>query len=304
VTSLTAIVPATNDPPTLTTCTDAIRIAEDGPEQLIVVQDADRPGPAAARNAGAREASGDVLVFVDADIEIHPDAFLRIRRAFDADPELGALFGSYDDQPRAQSLVSVFRNLLHHHVHQASAGPATTFWGGIGAVRREAFVRVGGFDAERFAQPSVEDIDLGMRLTAAGAQIVLDPAIQGTHLKRWTLVQMVSTDLFKRGIPWVDLLVESRNGSAALNLGWRHRLSTLTVLVGFGALAARRPRVAVASVGALVILNHSFYSLLARRRGGREAVVGIALHSLHHLTGATSIPAAFIRRGVRRLGRS
>ena len=64
MTSLTVIVPATNDPPTLTTCTDAIRIAGNGPEQLIVVRDADRPGPAAARNAGALEASGDVLVFV------------------------------------------------------------------------------------------------------------------------------------------------------------------------------------------------------------------------------------------------
>ena len=169
--------------------------------------------------------------------------------------------------PVRTGLVSVFRNLLHHHVHQSSAGPATTFWGGIGAVRRDAFELVGGFDQERFARPSVEDIELGMRLTAAGTQIVLDPAIQGTHLKRWTLAQMVRTDLFQRGIPWVELLVESRNGSSALNLGWRHRLSTLAVLIGFAGLAARRPFVATGSLGTLVLLNHSFYALLARQRG-------------------------------------
>ena len=38
---------------------------------------------------------------------------------------------------------------------------------------------------------------------------------------------MIHTDFVRRGIPWVELLLESRNGSATLNLGWRHRLSTL-----------------------------------------------------------------------------
>jgi hypothetical protein len=112
----------------------------------------------------------------------------------------------------------------------------------------------------------------------------------------------VRTDLFQRGIPWVELLVESRGGSSVLNLGWRHRLSTLAVLIGVGGLVARRPRVAGVSLGALVILNHSFYALLARQRGGPEAVAGVGLHSLHHLTGAVSVPAALLRRGHRRLG--
>ena len=134
-------------------------------------------------------------MFIDADIEIHGDAFVRIRAAFADDPGLVALFGSYDDRPAAPGVVSVFRNLLHHHVHQTSAGPATTFWGGIGAVRREAFESLGGFDENRYAVPAVEDIELGMRLTAAGARIILDPAIQGTHLKRWTLAQMMRTRL-------------------------------------------------------------------------------------------------------------
>lgn len=301
--SLTAIVPATNDPPTLATCTAAIERASDGPEQLIVVRDAEGPGPAAARNTGARSAWGDVLVFVDADIEIHEDAFTRIRSAFAGDADLVALFGSYDDRPEAQGVVSVFRNLLHHHVHQAAAGPASTFWGGIGAVRRDAFERIGGFDQERFAQPSVEDIELGMRLTAEGARIVLDPAVQGTHLKCWTLRQMVETDLFRRGIPWVELLLESRTAPSSLNLGWRHRLSTLAVLLGCTGLVARRPRIAAGSFAALVLLNYSFYAFIARRRGGQEALAGVGLHSLHHLTAAASVPAALIKRRLRGAGK-
>ena len=175
----------------------------------------------------------------------------RIRRAFTADPGLAALFGSYDDSPEAEGVVSVFRNLLHHHVHQSAAGPATTFWGGIGAVRRDAFERVGGFDQERFAEPSVEDIELGMRLTAAGAHILLDPDVQGKHLKRWTLPQMIHTDFVQArdSVGRAAARVEERVSRAQPGLAppAQHGCRTDEVLA---AVAARRPRLAAASLGA------------------------------------------------------
>ena len=151
-------------------------------------------GPAAARNEGASRATGDVLVFVDADVVVHPEGIGRIRRAFDSEPELAALFGSYDDDPFDPGIVSAFRNLLHHHVHTSAAGPASTFWAGLGAIRREAFDEAGGFDAARYPQPSVEDIDLGLRVSAAGGLIRLDPSVRGTHLKAWTLLDMLEAD--------------------------------------------------------------------------------------------------------------
>ena len=69
------------------------------PEETLVVAAPRSDGPAAARNTGAREATGDVLVFVDADVLVHRDAFARIRAAFASDPNLTAVFGSYDDDP-------------------------------------------------------------------------------------------------------------------------------------------------------------------------------------------------------------
>jgi len=44
-------------------------------------------------------------VFVDADLEIHRDAFQRIRSRFTEDAGLMALFGSYDDSPAAPGVV-------------------------------------------------------------------------------------------------------------------------------------------------------------------------------------------------------
>jgi GT2 family glycosyltransferase len=300
---LSAIVPATNAPPTLDRVLEAIQAAAEPPEEVIVVREGG--GPADARNRGAAGATGDVLVFVDADVVPHADAFRRIRQAFDGDPGLDALFGSYDDRPDAPGLVSAFRNLLHHHVHQQGAGAATTFWAGLGAIRRDVFAAAGGFDAERYPVPSVEDIDLGARLTAAGRRIELDPDVQGTHLKAWSLASMVESDFRHRGVPWVELLLRHRTGSAALNLGWRHRLSALASVAAAVSLLRGRRAALAGSLAALVALNSSFYALLARRRGRLESALGVGLHALHHLAGALSVPAGiarFLRAGGRDRG--
>jgi GT2 family glycosyltransferase len=297
--SLSGVIPATDRPPTLSRSLEAIRNANAPPEEVVVVDECELPGPAAARNAGANRATGDILVFVDADVLPHADAFERIRSAFES-PDLIAVFGSYDDAPEATGTVSSFRNLLHHHVHQRAAGPATTFWAGLGAVRRDAFLGVGGFDAERYRTASIEDIELGVRLARAG-EIRLDPLLLGTHLKRWTLRSMVRTDFFRRGVPWASLLLRERAGTLVLNLGWRHRLSALACVVFAAAVPVRRVGLAFWSAAAFVALNRSFYALLLRRRGGHVASIGIALHALHHIVGIAAASTALAAHVGRRL---
>ena len=298
--SLSAVVPATDRPPTLLRSLEAIRNANDSPDEVVVIDACELPGPAAARNAGAHRATGDILVFVDADVLPHADAFERIRNAFQSSPELTAVFGSYDDEPEAPGIVSSFRNLLHHHVHQQAAGPATTFWAGLGAVRRDVFLRVGEFDSERYPTASIEDIELGVRLARIG-ELRLDPQLLGTHLKRWTLRSMVLTDFSCRGVPWASLLLRERTGTQVLNLGWRHRLSALAAVVFAAALLVRRVGLAFWSAVAFVALNRSFYALLGRRRGGHVASIGVALHALHHLVGIAAASTALAMHLSRRL---
>jgi len=290
--TLTAVIPATNEPPTLARVLAAVEQADAPPEEIIVVEEPPNAGPATARNLGSRRASSDVLVFVDADVEVRADAFARIRRAFDEDGDLVAIFGSYDDDPGARGLVSDFRNLLHHFVHHQGAGPTATFWAGLGAIRREDFLRAGGFDEVRFPLPSIEDIELGARLHRDGARLVLDPTIQGKHLKQWTLRGMVDTDLRRRGVPWLRLMLEDGAPSGILNLGWRHRASTVASLVLLGGLARRNARLTVGTLGVLLALDGDFYRFLLRRRGPRQVAAGIPLHIVHRLTAVASIPIA------------
>jgi hypothetical protein len=290
---LSLVVPATDAPPTLARCLEAIRVAADPPDELVVVASPAGSGPAAARNAGAREATGDVVAFVDSDVVVHSDAFTRIRAAFAADSELVAVFGSYDDAVVTRGTIAAFRNLLHHVVHQRSAGEAVTFWAGLGAVRRDAFEEVGGFDAERYPHASIEDVELGGRLARRG-RVLLDPRLLGTHLKEWTLGSMVRTDFTRRGVPWVALMAERRSVPASLNVGTRERASTLAALALAGGVLARRPALTGAALAATAALNADLYGVLARRLGARGVAVGLPLHTLHQLVGAASVPVGLV----------
>jgi glycosyl transferase family 21 len=290
--TLAAVVPAGDRPPTLNLCLAALAAGERRPDELIVQCEPAGAGPAATRNAGAERAGAEILVFVDSDVEVHADALARIERHFAEDAGLAAVFGAYDAEPVAPGLTSRFRNLLHHHVHVSSAGEAETFWAGLGAVRRADFEAAGGFDAERFSQPSVEDIELGMRLRERGARLLLDPAIRGRHLKAWTPLTMVRTDFSRRGVPWVRLLLAGGRGRTSLNLGWRHRASAAATLVLALAALARRPRPGLLALAGLLALNRDLYGLLARQGGPRLLLTGVGLHLVHQLTAVASVPVA------------
>jgi Glycosyl transferase family 2 len=294
VATLSAVIPATDGRPTLAEAVRAVESARAAPEEVIVV---DRPaglGPAAARNLGAHRATGEVIVFIDADVAVHPDAFERVRAAFDEDTELAAVFGSYDDDPGGDGLVSDFRNLLHHYVHQRGAGPAATFWAGLGAIRREALLELGGFDEERYPRPSIEDVELGARLVRAGGRIRLDPAIQGKHLKTWTLPRMVETDLLDRGVPWLRMMLTDRSHSTVLNLGWRHRVGAGAAVALVAALVRRNFQLAAVLAVLLLAIDGGFYGLLWRRRGAKLVAAGIPLHIVHRLTSVAAVPVALI----------
>ena len=249
---------------------------------VTVVTTGVRSGPAIARNLAARSARGNILFFVDADVELAPDALERVRTAFDADPDMVGLFGAYDDEPAAHGVASTFRNLLHHHTHATNPGPAQTFWSGCGAIRAAAFLDVGGFDA-KYAVPSVEDIELGMRIVANGGRIVLDPQIRCKHLKHWSLTSMVITDVAHRARPWTQLIVNARCMPGTLNLNWRNRLSSLCslLLVGFMGASPFVPAALWAALAcglAVAALNHDFYRLCLKKRGIRFAAASFALH--------------------------
>jgi cellulose synthase/poly-beta-1,6-N-acetylglucosamine synthase-like glycosyltransferase len=263
-------------------------------------------GPAFARNRGAAVARGDALVFVDADVCIHPDALGLIATAFDRDPALSAVFGAYDLDPTAGGLVSQYRNLLHRYVHQRDAGNAVTFWAGCGAVRAAAFVGCGGFNERDYVKASVEDIELGYRLSALGHRIVLRPEIQARHMKRWTLGNMIVTDVRRRGIPWVRLLMSQKvRPAATLNLRASEQVCTILTVVGCFALGvwlwsggSTWLVVVGAAIAAILAINAPLLAWFAGHRGWWFAFRAMPLRLLYYALNVVSVSLAMLPMGL------
>jgi GT2 family glycosyltransferase len=303
--SLSIVVPVGGAAPAWDRCARSIARLDPRPDEIVVVLDGpneghaataagigarvlvleERGGPARARNRGAETARADVLLFLDSDVEAPVDLVARVAAALEKRPGVAAVFGSYDDAPGDPGFLSQYRNLLHHFVHQTSREEASTFWAGCGAVRRGAFAAVGGFD-EGYAQPSVEDIELGSRLVRAAHVIRLVKDLQVKHLKRWRLGDMLRTDLLRRAAPWTELILREKRVANDLNVRTRDRASVLVaftpLLASLALLAGGRLSLVLGATvvaGALIVaLNASFFSFLGRRRGLPFAAAALPAH--------------------------
>ena len=213
--------------------TDGMINAAAGRHDVRVIRLEQQGGPANARNLGAQEAVGDIIFFTDADVLLHPDAIARAVDTLQSDAEVAAVIGSYDDQPGHASFLSQYRNLFHHWVHQTGAEEASTFWTGCGAIRRNVFLEMGGF-SKKYRRPSIEDIELGMRMRHSGHRIRLVKDMYGKHMKYWSLLDMIRTDTLMRAVPWMLLILDEGHLTNDLNLSYRSRIAT--VLAGLLAM--------------------------------------------------------------------
>lgn len=281
-------------PPTGEASTEVIVVADgctDGSDFIAekfgatVMRTAAPGGPARARNIGAREARGEILFFVDADVTVHADTVDKVAELFHTHSELAAVIGSYDDAPGAPNFLSQYKNLFHHYTHQNSSEEASTFWGACGAIRRTTFWEIGGFD-ESYKKPSIEDIELGYRLRHRGYSIRLCKSLFVKHLKRWEPVSLLRAEFFYRALPWTELLLRQGRMNNDLNLNVSTRISVvftfgLVFSAFWGIVWPQAWLIAGAIALILLISNLSVYRFFQRQRGTWFALRTIPWHWLY-----------------------
>jgi len=316
MTLVSIIIPVYNNKELLNKCIESLKNSDYQKKEIIVVDDASdtdlksilennikyyrlesQSGPAAARNLGASRAKGDILLFLDSDIVIRPDTISKIASIFSKDTDLSAVFGSYDDDPYEKDFLSQYKNLVHHFVHQNGKNDASTFWAGCGAIKNEVFSEIGGFDQEKFKTSSIEDIELGYRLKSNGYKILLDKTLQVKHLKKWSIKNYLSAEIFRRAIPWSRLILETGNFHSDLNLKISDRISAflawiISFVTGFliVGLFINGIKLIFIELSILLflsilflVLNYKFYKFLLVNRGFLFLIESIPIHFLYFI---------------------
>lgn len=241
-------------------------------------------GAAHARNQGAKAARGNILLFIDSDVTIYSDTLAKVAEAFSVNPNISALFGSYDDQPWNSNFLSQYKNLFHHYIHQTSQEDATTFWTGCGAIKKEVFLKIGGFNEQC---RMMEDIELGYKLKASNYKILLLKHLVVTHLKNYNFANLLKSDFFDRAIPWTILMLSRKQFTSDLNLKITHKLSPFVLmLMILSIFLAYKSSFFLLGVPifllCFLIMNLDFYKFYFYKRGLAFTLKVAPLHFLYY----------------------
>ena len=248
-----------------------------------VVPTSGRVGPAVARNLGAEVARGAYLFFIDSDVMVRPDTLEVLVDGFARDGVDG-FCGVQAAEMRHDDLASQYKNLWMRWTYLRQRGDVPLFYTTAAAIRRDAFVRVGGFDPG-YATPNVEDTAFGQKLQRLGVRVRIHPRLEVEHVKHYSLWGLLRTD-YMRAVSLARLKLRhprdlgDNNTSVPVSYMASVPLAGLAVLALLLGLAFGWARVTVVGVVAamgVVGLNLGFLGAIRRSEGWGRALASVAV---------------------------
>jgi len=214
------VIPAYNAEKTLGECLNALQKQESAGEfEVIVVDDGStdnshsiakefakkdnrfslirqkNSGPASARNAGAKIAKHEIIVFLDSDCVAEKNWLEEMLKPF-ADRNVVGVQGAYKSMQK--EIIAQFNQLEIEQRYEIMQKQKTIDWIGSysAAYRKEVFLKEGGFD-EGFLTSSGEDPDLSYTLSEKGYRLVFDPKAVVFHYHPSTLLKYLKTKYYR-----------------------------------------------------------------------------------------------------------
>jgi len=148
----------------------------------VVAVRQDNGGPSRARNRGFQEARGELILFLDDDVEPTPTLLAEHLKIHDLERDVVVMGPMASLEYYAQPWVKWEQEKLEAQYAAMMRGDweptFRQFWTGNASVSRDHLVAAGGFDP---SYARAEDIELGRRLHQRGLKFRFNPAARGLH---------------------------------------------------------------------------------------------------------------------------
>ncbi|RLI97854.1 MAG: glycosyl transferase [Candidatus Aenigmatarchaeota archaeon] len=157
-----------------------VKIARKYADKVIICE---KRGISYGRNRGAKEAKGDILVFVDADTILLFDTISKLVKPFRKKKVVGSTCPVLPLSPKAGDFLLYW--IANQFVSRSLKSSKPQVFGICCAYRKEAFERVNGFD-ERLK--TLEDLDLAERISKLGEIVLVEDTFVLTsprRIKKW-----------------------------------------------------------------------------------------------------------------------
>lgn len=256
-----------------------------------VIEAKDGCGANYARNFGAKNALGDIFVFLDSDIVVDKNTIQNIVETLATD-ETDAVVGVYSAQHRNENIVSQYKNLWIRFSYLKSPPAIDWLFGAVSGIKREAFEKIGGFNVELLAHKGHDDIELGKRFAQANLNIALNVDVEVEHLKHYTLRSFIKNE-FHRSSGFAELATKLGETTHSLKHGFVNVypvfiISTIFTVVLIGIfLLSMFGKISywflAGGFGLYLIANIRFLNYLEQARGLFAMIVMIPILFLDHV---------------------
>ncbi|MCU0612564.1 MAG: glycosyltransferase [Candidatus Eisenbacteria bacterium] len=308
---ISIIIAARDATPFLEPVLASIPVSRDGTIEVVVVDDCSADdtaglasrhgarvirlpravGAAAARNAGARGAVGDVVMFTDHDCCLVEDAVNRMLATLPMPRDKVVLGGTYSLDPYDDHRFASCLQSLHVHYSETRLPEPDYIASHFLVMNRERFLEEGGFPeslSSLLPNGCCQDVLLCHLLRSRGYRLIMDPALQVRHIFNFTLRHSVFNAFWKsrawtRVSLWEGSLLRD-SGSASTEM----KASALLLAFAVGsflvapwirAMAAAGPLLVLASIAA----SARFHAFVHRHKGPWFALRAVGLYSLQLL---------------------